>query len=205
MTLMGPVSLRPPPTQQHVLRGQPNAARLQLGQREHLWPWQCHHKVKYTRRTDIWKDVICSFEMLSNIIIIWSFHCASIQLFCQVAGGSLLLWRLGRGLPQRHHGLLLPCCGFPVRFFWISLFEEFLNYVSARRVVVSMAAPLMGSLPITHGPGYPSYIHKINIFHCKKYFFLKNIWAVNSLDLNLAEVPISLFSPMFVDVLPPGK
>ena len=36
MTLMGPVFLQPPPTQQHVLRVKPKAARLQFGQREHL-------------------------------------------------------------------------------------------------------------------------------------------------------------------------
>ena len=33
-------------------------------------------------------------------------------------------------------------------------FDEFLNYVSGRRVVVSTAAPLTGLLPTTHGPGY---------------------------------------------------
>ena len=63
--------------------------------------------------------------MLSHIVIIWSFDCASIQLICQVAGGGVLLRGLGGGLPQRYHGLLLPCCGFPVRFVFISLLTSF--------------------------------------------------------------------------------
>ena len=35
-------------------------------------------------------------------------------------------------------------------------FEEFLNYFSARQVVASMVAPLTGSHPTMHGPGYLS-------------------------------------------------
>ena len=50
MTLMGPVFLQPPPTQQHVLRVKPKAARLHFGEREQLWSWQCHHKVTCARR-----------------------------------------------------------------------------------------------------------------------------------------------------------
>ena len=66
-------------------------------------------------------------------------------------------------------------------------FEEFLNYVSARRVAVSMAAPLTGSLRTTHGPGclschsFPSFLAPV----CPSHFSIRGHSVPRPLKISL--------------------
>lgn len=65
--------------------------------------------------------------------------------------------------------------------------NNFLNYVSARRVAVSMAAPLTGSLRTTHGPGclschsFPSFLAPI----CPSHFSIRGHSVPRPLKISL--------------------
>ena len=95
-----------------------------------------------------WNDMKLAFQN-SNISNIKQ---TCVYLLFQVAGGGVLLWRLGGGLRQRHQGFLLPCSRLPVRKIPFQ-FQFVPKCVPGRQVVASLVVPPMGSPPTMHGPG----------------------------------------------------
>ena len=95
-----------------------------------------------------WNDMKLAFQN-SNISNIKQ---TCVYLLFQVAGGGVLLWRLGGGLRHRHQGFLLPCSRLPVRKIPFQ-FQFVPKCVPGRQVVASLVVPPMGSPPTMHGPG----------------------------------------------------